>query len=116
MDVDLYVDQKNFEEISEFLGKQESKKRMRKILIVVLQNLYVDALYRKEGFSKKTKDITAMKFKGSSNPRIYCQEYFPGGNKKIVMIYLLANKDFQRNNKKIIPKLESIADYEYNFN
>jgi hypothetical protein len=118
IDVELYIDDKNYSEIVSFLNERRNKTRFHRILIHILQNQYNDELYRKEVTSEKTKNITAMKFKGGRNPRIYCQEYFPGvtgGGKKIVMIHFLANKDFQRNNKKIIPKLESIASYEYTF-
>jgi hypothetical protein len=118
INVDLFIDEKSSKEIVEFLRSAENKKRFRMILIHILQNQYNDLIYRREQISKKAKDITAMKFSGR-NSRIYCKEFFLGlnsGGKKIVMIHLLDNKDFQRgSNKKIKDKIETIAQYEYDF-
>lgn len=113
--VELRIDAKSAKEICAFLAL--NKKRFIKILITILLNHYNDDLYRKEKISEKTKDITAMKFTGKSNPRIYCKEFHLGiGGKKIIMIHLLAHKNFQKaNDKRLKPKLESIADYEYDF-
>lgn len=117
--VELFIDKKNYKEIIEFLKKNENKKRFRIILIHILQNKYNDLIYRREPISKKVKDITAMKFSGGSNPRIYCKEFFLSTNdigKKIVMIHLLENKDFNKaSNNKIKSKLENLSDYEYKF-
>lgn len=118
INVDLYIDEKSSKEIVTFLGSDENKKRFRMILIHILQNQYNDLVYRREPISKKAKDITAMKF-SFKNTRIYCKEFFLGlnaGGKKIVMIHLLDNKDFQKgSNKKIKIKIETIAQYEYDF-
>lgn len=118
INVDLFIDEKSSKEIAEFLKLDENKKRFRMILIHILQNQYNDLIYRREQISKKAKDITAMKFSGK-NSRIYCKEFFLGlsnGGKKIIMIHLLDNKDFQKgSNKKIKSKIETIAQYEYDF-
>lgn len=119
IDVEIYVDEKIYSEIAEFLKEPDNKTRFRRILIHILQNEYNKQLYRREG-TGKTRSVTAMKFKpgGNQNTRIYCKEHFPGvtnATKKIVMAHFLGHKDFQSNNKKIKSKLESIADYEYQF-
>ncbi len=113
IDVELYIDSKNSKEIIAFLKNEQHKKKLKDILYYILQGKTSDGLYRKEGVSTKAKDITAMKFSGKLNPRIYCKEFFKKG-KKIVMIVLLDNKNFQKaNNKSLKPKLESIGGYEY---
>lgn len=119
INVSLYIDSKSAEEIIDFIESEDNRIRFIRILLHILQNQYNDDLYRKESHNQKTRNITAMKFKGSGkNTRIYCQERFPGvtgGGKKIVMIHFLENKGKQKNDKKIKDKLEAIADYEYIF-
>lgn len=116
--VSLFIDEKNSREIFGFLSAEENRKRFRIILIHLLQNHYNEAIYRRETISKKTGNITAMKF-SLKNTRIYCKEFFldvHAGGKRIVMIHLLDNKDFQKgSNKKIKSKLETIASYDYDF-
>lgn len=116
--VSLFIDEKNSREIFRFLSAEENRKRFRMILIHLLQNHYNDLIYRRENISRKAEDITAMKF-SLRNTRIYCKEFFldlHAGGKKIVMIHLLDNKDFQKgSNKKIKSKLETIAGYVYDF-
>ncbi len=113
-EIEFYIDKAHSAEIREFLTIK--KKKLRQILYVILRGKYDKAFYRKEKVSRKAKNVTAMKFSRNPNSRIYCKEFFIGNTKKIVMIYLLINKDFQKaQNKKIKGKLEAIGGYEYGF-
>lgn len=114
IDVELYIDEKEFKEIVTFL--KQNKKKFRSILYYILQGKYNESLYGKENVSEKAKNITAMKFSGKLNPRIYCKEFFMSAGKKIVAIEFLENKSFQSASRKSLkPKLESIGGYEYEF-
>lgn len=114
INVTLYIDEKGLKDIMPFLNN--NRKKFRKILYEILQGRYNNSLYRKVEVSDKAKDVTEMKFSGKPNTRIYCKEFKPDSGKKIVMITLLANKDFQTaQNKSLKPKLESIGGYEYEF-
>jgi bifunctional DNA-binding transcriptional regulator/antitoxin component of YhaV-PrlF toxin-antitoxin module len=107
--VEIFIDSEGEAEINAFLKKNQKKFRM--ILYSIIEGRYPEHLYRREPHN-----TTAMKFNaGSTNPRVYCKEYFNNG-KKVVMIMLLENKDFQKaNNKKLEPKLKLISEYQYDF-
>jgi hypothetical protein len=116
--VELFIDLdiRKAKPILAFLKQPEQKKKFKRILYVVLQNKYDESLYRKEEVSEKANGVTAMKFSGKLNPRIYCKEFFQGGVKRVVMTELLENKDFQKaSSKKLKPRLESIGEYTYEF-
>jgi hypothetical protein len=107
--IEFYVDKKNEKKISSFI--RTNRKRFRRIIARIIQNKVIDDLYGPEPYGLK-----ALKFKGSIlNSRIYCKEFFNNG-KKIVLIHLVKNKTSQKVNKRILQKLESISQYQYNFN
>ncbi|MFD3002622.1 hypothetical protein ACFS7Z_19785 [Pontibacter toksunensis] len=109
--VTVYLDTKNLKELAPVIQKNADK--FRRILHVIFSFQYNNALYRKEGHTNKTRNVTAMKFLGGANERIYCKEFFDG-EKKIVMITALAKK-VQKNDKSIRNLIERIGDYEYEF-
>lgn len=111
--VELYIDIKIKKEFDKII--EENKSKFRSIIYYILQGKYNNELYGKENVSEKAKNITAMKFKKALNGRVYCKEIFVG-NKKIVAVHILPNKDFQSASQKSLkPKLESIGGYEYEF-
>lgn len=82
--------------------------KFRRILSVVLKNEYHDNLYKKEDTN-----VTAMKFSGKKNARIYCKEIFKDG-KKVVMISPHFKKvKKNQDDPKIINIINNIKSYEY---
>lgn len=122
--VELYIDDKNFDEILDFLSQYQSK--TRSILYILLKGNYINELYGKENFSPDTKDLTALKYRlgKGKNFRIYCKEYFDEKiinmsrnstqDKKVVLIEL-HNKKSNEFDKKLRNLLTKIARYEYEF-
>lgn len=119
--IELYTDEKVFDEIMDFLLETDTNnkpiriERFRKILVEIFSLRYNKDLYDKPKVSKKSKDVTIMKFKKhrGSNWRILCKEFISKG-KKIVMIVLLDKKS-QGIDKKQKQKMEAIGAYEYDF-
>lgn len=116
----FYIDEEEYSKIIDFLsekkvisGEYKNLKKFYRILYEILNNRYNDDLYSKEEMSAKTKNITAMKFKGRKNIRLYCKEYSISGKK--VVIVCLYKKKVQENDKKIKNLLESISEYKYEF-
>jgi hypothetical protein len=113
--IDIYVDDEIYDNFIILLNELSYKKKFRRIVYEILKGRYKKDLYEKEEVSDKAKNLTGMKFKGKENLRIYCKEFFLT-NKKIVMITILKKKVQKASNKKIKNILESIGDYEYEFN
>ena len=111
--VELYVDLRNKDEIVDFL--REKRKKARRIFYEIFSLRYNYDLYAKEEVSVKAKNITAMKFKGRDNERIYCKEYFITENnreKRVVMITLYYKDEMDKKTKKLI---EALGGYDYGF-
>ena len=117
--IEIWIDEKNAQDIKKFLtskkknGEFKHQKRFRVILWHILNNQYENEIYRSEKMSKKSRNVTAMKFKDQLNTRIYCKEIFQDG-KKIVMIVKYSKK-VQENDKRIKNLVETIGGYEYEF-
>lgn len=119
--IELYADAKTFDEIMDFLLETDDNnnfiriERFRKILVEISNFRYNKDLYDKPKLSKKSLDVTIMKFKNhrGSNWRLLCKEFISKG-KKIVMI-VLQDKKTQKIDKKLKQKMESIGAYEYEF-
>jgi hypothetical protein len=109
-EVAIYIDEKNFVDIVKVL--KDNKKKFRRILYTILKNQFNNDLYGKEP-SSNSKHVTAMKFKGNSNERIYCKEFFEDG-KRVVMITTIPKK-VQKNNKTIKNLLDTIGGYTYEY-
>jgi len=108
--IELRVDEKNAEEILQFLINNH-KKFARILREVVLGNYNYD-LYDHE--PPKGKNVTAMKFKGRENIRIVCKEIFCE-NKKVVMVTLFHKKSTKGKNisKRDSAIYKSVGEYEY---
>ncbi len=114
--VSLYVDEKNKDEIFDIIS--QNRDRFRRAVYVLLQGNYNNELYGKENISKKTYNLTAIKFKKrkNANYRIYCKEYideYSPNIKKVVMVSAY-NKKSMKISKKLKQHLNTIAEYEYN--
>ena len=113
INVELYIEEKIYKDVISVF--RADKKKTRLIFYQILLGKYNNDLYGKENPNKKCRDITAMKYKGKPNRRIYCKELFDGV-KKIIAIHILENKSFTKvNDKSLLPKLEAMKDYEYEF-
>jgi hypothetical protein len=119
--IELWIDDKNKDEIFQILfeknknGKYIRENRFKSILLQIFNYRYSKELYDKEEVSSKAKNITAMKFKNQfgANWRIYCKE-FHDGEKRIIMI-VARNKKTQNVNSTLKVLLETIGEYEYDF-
>ncbi len=109
--IELYVDDLNGDDILSVLESNE--KKFRRILVQINSGIYNNDIYGREEVSKKAKNVTAIKFKGKSNERIYCKEFFQE-NKKVVMIIAIKKKS-QKVNKELKKLLETIGGYDYEF-
>lgn len=109
--VQVMVDEAFVGELLEILRDPVILKKFRRILYVVLMNQYDEDLYGREEVSNKAKGVTAMKFKGKMNLRIYCKEVVRNG-KKVVMVTGLLKKT-QKVNKSLKTLLETIGGYEF---
>jgi hypothetical protein len=110
--VDIFVDLHNYNSILSVITNRKSK--FKRIVYTVLSGKYNNDLYAKENVSGKAKYVTAMKFKKGDNERIYCKEFYESG-KKVVMIIAVAKKS-QKITVKLKNLLETIGDYDYEFN
>ena len=110
----IAVDTENWGEILLFLKSKKLVKKFDLICNVIFSGLRNTELYDKEDINNKCKQVTAMKFKGSVNARIYCKEV-KQKNKTLVIITseLLENKKNQKNQHKEIHLIEKVANYDY---
>ena len=114
--VEVFIEPKSAKEILEFLRNSKYLRKFRQILSVVLQGKYNKDLYGKEDLSGTAEDVTAMKFKGKPNTRIYCKEFFLEDGKKVVMVEFLGNKDKQKaTSPKVKSKIEATGRRHYEF-
>lgn len=109
----LYADSTEYQEIIEFLDRKAAFKKFRVIVRQITTGRYNPDLYDKEDVSGKAKGVTAMKFKGKANYRVYCKEYHDG-RRRIVMIQLIWKKT-QKNDKQLRSRLETLGGYDYEF-
>ncbi len=110
----IAVDKENASEILHFLQANKLNKKFELICSTILSGLKNPELYDKEDINSKCKNVTAMKFKGTRNTRIYCQE-IKQKNKTLVVVTseLLPKKKNQKNREKEINLIEKVAGYEY---
>jgi hypothetical protein len=111
----LAIDVKNANDIFQFINKNKLGKKYDLICKTVLSGIRNPELYDKEDINLKCENVTAMKFKGSLNTRIYCQE-MKQGNKTLVIIAseLHESKKNQKNQAKEKNLIKKVARYEYN--
>ena len=110
----IAVDTENWDEILEFLKSKNLIKKFDLICQVIFSGLRNSDLYDKEDINDRCKHVTAMKFKGSINARIYCKEV-KQKDKTLVIITseLLENKKNQKNKHKEITLIEKVSNYDY---
>jgi hypothetical protein len=113
----VYVDEKNSSEILAWINASPQNKRKFQFIIELLLNGRITKeLYDKENIEKGCENVTAMKpFRGTKNPRIYCQQY-SDKNKKIFVIVaseLLEKKKSNELTKKEKTIIRRVSKYDY---
>lgn len=110
----IAVDKENAAEITEFLRSNNLSKKFDLICSVILSGIKNPDLYDKEDINSKCKNVTAMKFKGKQNARIYCKE-IKQKDKSLVIISseLLPKKKNQKNKEKENNLILKVAEYDY---
>lgn len=113
----IAIDSNNAIEIREFLNKNNLNKKFDLICRTILAGIRNTELYDKENINNKCKDVTAMKFKGNLNPRIYCKEV-KLRDKTLVIIAseLHSSKKNKKNKSKEINLINKVGSYEYEIN
>lgn len=112
----IFIDTENEAEILEYISSSEArKKKFAYIRHHILNGLRNTEIYDKEDINNHCRDVTAMKFfKGGSNDRIYCKEIKTAEGVFVVVASVLhEKKKSQKNSKREIEKIETVADYEY---
>jgi hypothetical protein len=110
----IAVDSENADEILQFLKENNLYKKFDLICTTILSGIRNTDLYDKEDINDKCKNVTAMKFKGSQNTRIYCKEVKQKDKTLVVVTSeLLPKKKNQKNKEKEINLIEKVADYDY---
>lgn len=79
-EIEFYIDEENKDNIIDFLDEKGMDK-LRHIFSRICNGKPPKDVYSQENYDKNIKDVTAIKFKGTSfnNARIYCKDY--GKNK-----------------------------------
>ncbi|MDI9490965.1 MAG: hypothetical protein QM211_06385 [Bacillota bacterium] len=111
----IAIDQDNHESIMKFLKEKNLAKKFKMICDIIIRNIsYTSDLYGKEEIDKSCKGITAMKFKGHQNARIYCKELISEDKILIVVVSeLLEKKKNQKNQFAERRLIKKVAGYEY---
>lgn len=110
----IAVDSENAGEILQFLTENKLNKKFDLICGILLSGIRNTELYDKEDINEKCKHVTAMKFKGSQNARIYCKEVKQKDKTLIIVTSeLLPKKKNQKNKEKEINLIEKVAGYDY---
>ena len=104
--IEFFVDDDNFTEIIEFIKRKD--KKTKRILYEIKQNRINENLYEK---IKGQLDITAFRYGGSENFRIYCRDY-TDGNRRIILMVLHHKKSYGFS-KKETTLINTIKKYEY---
>jgi hypothetical protein len=111
----IAIDQDNHESIMKFLNEKNLAKKFKMRCDIIIRNIsYTSDLYGKEEIDKSCKGITAMKFKGHQNARIYCKELISEDKILIVVVSeLLEKKKNQKNQFAERRLIKKVAGYEY---
>lgn len=110
----IAVDSENADEILQFLTGNNLYKKFDLICTTILSGIRNSELYDKEDINEKCKNVTAMKFKGNKNTRIYCKEVKQKDKTLIIVTSeLLPMKKNQKNKQKEINLIEKVAGYDY---
>ncbi|MEI6143035.1 MAG: hypothetical protein WCP85_27400 [Mariniphaga sp.] len=110
----IAVDTENWNEILEFLKSKNLIKKFDLICQVIFSGFRNSDLYDKEDINDRCKHVTAMKFKGNINARIYCKEVkIKDMTIVIITSELLESKKNQKNKHKEITLIEKVSSYDY---
>jgi hypothetical protein len=110
----IAIDKKNASEIIDFISQNNLAKKFDLICGLILDGIRNTELYDKEDINTKCKNVTAIKFKGKLNARIYCQELKSKGKTLIVIASeLLESKKNQKNKSKEKNLIIKVGSYEY---
>ena len=111
---EIAIDIENSKEITEFIRTNNLTKKFDLICKTILGGIRNTELYDKEDINNKCRNVTAMKFKGGNNPRIYCQENKQKGKTTVVIASELhKSKKNQKNKSKEINLINKVGGYEY---
>jgi hypothetical protein len=110
----IAIDSLNAEHIYNTLQQNNLVKKFDLICNTILNGIRNPDLYDKEDINDRCKKVTAMKFKGKPNARIYCKE-IKADDKTLIVICaeMLENKKNQKNQHREINLIEKVAGYEY---
>jgi len=110
----IAVDTENANDILQFLKENNLYKKFELICETILLGIRNAEVYDKEDINERCKNVTAMKFKGSKNTRIYCKE-MKQKNKTLIIVTseLLPKKKNQKNQLKENNLIEKVAGYDY---
>ena len=110
----IAIDSANEKKILQFIEDKRLIKKFELICLTILSGTRNAGLYDKEDINERCKAVTAMKFKGNLNARIYCKEV-KLKNKTLIIIAseLLESKKNQKNQHKEINMIEKVASYDY---
>ncbi|MEO8150947.1 MAG: hypothetical protein ABI723_25160 [Bacteroidia bacterium] len=109
--VELYIDYANAYEIISIFREEKNRAKFKIIIRYILRGEYNDDFYKKEDGA-----VTAMRFSGNPNSRIYCIEIQgtePGTRKIIIMSKSYRHKNVQKNDNKIKALIKSIKEINY---
>lgn len=114
--VEIYFDtenEANFYQIKRVLENAGSK-RLRTIISVILRNLYLNNIYKRED-----RNITAIKIKSglvrNQEYRIYCKEIYHNGKKVVMITPYLKKVQKNQDDKRIVDIINTIKTYTYEF-
>ena len=113
----IAIDSVNASEIIEFIKKHNFSNKFDLICRTILAGIRNTELYDKENINSRCKNVTAMKFKGNLNPRIYCKEV-KLKDKTLVIIAseLHPSKKNQKNKSKEMNLINKVGGYKYEIN
>jgi hypothetical protein len=114
------IDIASFAELFDHLDGTNLTKKFNYIVDTILDRSATRENYDKEDINERCKDVTAMKFKGNVNSRIYCKQESltdENGQKMFVVIAakLHKRKKSQKNTSTEIALIEAVATYEYDY-
>jgi len=110
----FYIDEKNKDEILNFL-KEKGRKKLQNILLRIKEETATRNVYSSENYNDDIENITAIKFKGKvfNNARIYCKDYYDNKLRIIVLSELLISKKQTKLTHKERNLINKVNDYDY---
>lgn len=107
---EIHICLKNIKEITNFVfGSAKTKAKFELIVNTFFENSTTKGIYEKYNDS-----VSAFKFKGTLNTRIYCKIH-TGTPYRVVLSIIELNKNVQSLDKKLKTHLKSIKNKDYEF-